>query len=151
MCFNRLARRTVRRRRMRRRWMAALSAAVVVVACSAPSWARTLEFETNEVSQPALSVAPDGRSFVFNLLGHLYRLPAQGGAATQLTFGPYYDSEPVFSPDGSRIAFVSNRDSSDGNICVLELSTGRTTQLTHEFQTGTPAWSPDGKTIAFIA
>src|SRR5215510_10639449 len=98
--------------------------------------ARTFEFETSEVTQPGLSVSPDGRSVVFNLVGHLFRLPVSGGVATQLTFGPYYDSEPVFSPDGSRIAFVSNRDGSDGNIFVLEISTGKVTQVTHEYQAG---------------
>jgi len=113
--------------------------------------ARTLEFDVTEVTQPALSTAPDGRSFIFNLLGHLFRLPAGGGAATQLTFGPYYDSEPVFSPDGARVAFISNRDGSDGNLFVLEVASGKMSQLTHEFQVGAPAWSPDGKTLAYIS
>lgn len=112
---------------------------------------RTFEFETNEVTQPALTVAADGRTLVFNLVGHLFRLPVNGGAATQLTFGPHYDSEPRFSPDGSRLAFLSNRDGSDGNIFVLEIASGRIAQLTHDYQAGAPVWSPDGKTIAYVA
>jgi Tol biopolymer transport system component/imidazolonepropionase-like amidohydrolase len=112
---------------------------------------RTFQFETNEVTQPGLSLAPDGQSFVFNLVGHLFRLPVAGGSATQLTFGPYYDSDPVFSPDGSRIAFVSNRDGSDGNIFILEIASGRISQVTHEYQAGSQAWSPDGKTIAYVS
>jgi Tol biopolymer transport system component/imidazolonepropionase-like amidohydrolase len=113
--------------------------------------ARTLEFDVTEVTQPALSVAPDGRSFIFNLLGHLFRLPASGGAATQLTFGPFYDSEPVLSPDGAHIAFISNRDGSDGNLFVLDVASGKMSQLTHEFQVAAPVWSPDGKTLAYIS
>src|SRR5215471_1708036 len=112
---------------------------------------RTFDFETSEVTQPGLSVASDGRSIVFNLVGHLFRLPVTGGAATQLTFGPYYDSDPVFSPDGSRIAFVSNRDGSDGSIFILEVSSGKISQLTRDYQTGLQAWSPDGKTIAYVS
>jgi len=115
-------------------------------------FSRTLEFETNQVTQPSLTVAPDGKSFVFNLLGHLYRLPATGGDATQLTFGPYYDNEPAFSPDGKRIAFVSNRDEgSDGNLFLFDVGSGKITQLTHEFQVGMPSWSADGKTIAYLS
>jgi Tol biopolymer transport system component/imidazolonepropionase-like amidohydrolase len=88
---------------------------------------------------------------VFNLVGHLFRIPVTGGTAAQLTFGPYYDSDPVFSPDGSRIAFVSNRDGSDGNIFVLEISSGKISQVTRDYQAGSQAWSRDGKTIAYLS
>ncbi|GMQ81730.1 MAG: hypothetical protein BMS9Abin05_1165 [Rhodothermia bacterium] len=44
-----------------------------------------------------------------------------GGQAELLTFGPFYDKEPVIAPDGRRIAFVSERDGSNGNIHVLDL------------------------------
>jgi hypothetical protein len=103
-------------------WMGAASMLALFLSlfCSPYSLAitRTLEFEPAEVSQPALNLAPDGRSFVFNLLGHLFRLPVTGGTATQITFGPVYDSEPAFSPDGAKIAFVSNRDG--GGVVLLD-------------------------------
>jgi Tol biopolymer transport system component/imidazolonepropionase-like amidohydrolase len=131
-------------------------AALYLIVCSilaTHGWAatRTFEFETTEVTQPGLSMAPDGRSFVFNLVGHLFRLPVTGGVATQLTFGPYYDSEPVFSPDGTRIAFVSDRDGSDGNVFLLEISSGKISQITNDYQAGLHTWSPDGKTIAYVS
>jgi len=110
-----------------------------------------LEFETSEVTQPAISAMPDGKSVVFNLLGHLFQMPVGGGDAVQLTFGPYYDSEPVVSPDGKKIAFISNRDGSDGNLCILELSTKKISQLTNVFQVGSPAWKPDGSELAFLS
>jgi Tol biopolymer transport system component/imidazolonepropionase-like amidohydrolase len=114
--------------------------------------ARTLAFDTREVTQPGIAATPDGRFLIFNLLGHLFELPVGGGAARQLTFGPYYDSDPLVSPDGKRVAFISSRDGGDdGNLYVLEFSTGKVSQLTHEFQAGAHAWSPDGKTIVFVS
>lgn len=111
---------------------------------------RTLEFETAEVTDPDVAISPDGRWLVFNILGHLFRVPVTGGTAEQLTFGPYYDADPVFSPDGGRVAFVSDRDGSEGNIFVLDLATGTITQVTREPWAARPAWSPDGSAIAYL-
>ena len=135
---------------------AAPSCLVVMVCIGFPAvgglHARTLDFDTNEVTQPGITTTPDGHSLLFNLLGHLFEVPVSGGAAKQLTFGPYYDSDPVISPDGKRVAFISSRDGGDdGNLYVLELSSGKITQLTHEFLAVLPAWSPDGKTLAFVS
>jgi imidazolonepropionase-like amidohydrolase/Tol biopolymer transport system component len=117
---------------------------------SPPNW-RTIEFETTEVTGANVTVSPDGRWLVFSILGHLFRLPVGGGAAEQLTFGPYYDTDPVFSPDGARVAFISDRDGSEGNVFVHELETGEVKQLTHDRWAGRPAWSPDGHTIAYLS
>ena len=111
---------------------------------------RSIEFETTEVTEVDVVVSPDGQWLIFTILGHLFHLPVEGGDAEQLTFGPYYDSDPLFSPDGSRVAFVSDRDGSEGNIFVLELATGEITQVTYEAWAGRPAWSPDGEAIAYL-
>lgn len=126
--------------------------AVSLVLCS--SWltasARTLEFQTTQVTSPDVAVSPDGRTIVFTMLGHVFSLPSIGGTAEQLTFGPYYDNDPAFSPDGSKVAFTSDRDGSDGNIFVLTLKDRQLSQLTHEARAGRSAWSPDGKTIVYL-
>ena len=113
---------------------------------------RTLEFDTGEVTQPGITAAGGERSLIFNLLGHLFEVPVSGGAAKQLTFGPYYDCDPAISPDGKSVAFISNRDGGDdGNLYLLNLASGKVSRLTHEFQAGLAAWSPDGKTVAYVA
>lgn len=110
---------------------------------------RTITIDTAEVTTPAVAVTPDGRSLIFSALGHLYELPAAGGMATQLTFGPSYDFDPALSLDGARVAFASNRDGSGSNIFVLDRATRRVTQVSREIEAARPVWSPDGRTIAY--
>ena len=74
---------------------------------------RTIRFETSEGSWLSLDTAPDGKTIVFELLGDLYTLPMTGGTATRITSGMAFDSQPRFSPDGSRIVFVSDRSGDD--------------------------------------
>ena len=112
--------------------------------------ARTVEFETTEVTAADVALSPDGQTLIFTMLGHLFRLPVEGGTAEQLTFGPYYDTDPVFSPDGDRVAFVSDRDGSDGNVFVLEVATGQIKQVTHESWAARPKWAPDGQAIVYL-
>ena len=133
-----------------------LVAAVATILVVQPALAqddgwRTIEIETTEVTAPHVAVSPDGEWLVFTMLGHLFRLPVEGGTAEQMTFGPYYHSDPVFSPDGLRLAFVSDRDGSDGNVFVLDLVDGQITQVTHEAWAERPTWTPDGESIVYLA
>ena len=132
-------------------WLAASLSLLLVCPLTAQDdgW-RTIEFETTEVTQADVAVSPDGEWLIFTMLGKLFRLPAEGGEAAQLTFGPYYDTDPAISPDGSRVAFVSDRDGSEGNVFVLELATGQVAQLTHEPWAARPAWSADGEAIVYL-
>ncbi len=110
---------------------------------------RTIEFDTKQVTQPDVALTPDGKTLIFTMLGHLFRLPVEGGRAEQLTFGPYYDSDPAISPAGPRVAFVSNRDGSESNIFILDLESKKVSPLTKEARAGRPAWSPDGESIVY--
>jgi Tol biopolymer transport system component len=113
---------------------------------------RSIKISTKEVTDPDVAVSSDGRWLVFTALGHLFQLPTTGGEAKQLTFGPYYDSAPAISPDGTRVAFISDRKvSSQGNVFVLDLVSRQIHQLTDEAWADRPVWSPDGKSLVFLS
>ncbi len=109
---------------------------------------RTVSIDTDEGTWISLDVSPDGRTIVFDLLGDLYTVPLEGGEATQLTDGIAFDRHPRYSPDGSKVLFVSDQSGSD-NLWTVDLATGDSTQLTkstsHVFLS--PEWSPDGKYV----
>ena len=88
--------------------------------------ARTHTFTATSGTWISLDVAPDGQRIVFDLLGDIYTMPIAGGKATRLTHGMAYDAQPRFSPDGKRIAFVSDRSGGENvwlmNACLLYTS-----------------------------
>jgi len=95
-----------------------------------------------------LDVSPDGGEIVFDLLGDLYLLPMGGGEARPLTSGMSWDMQPRFSPDGTKIAFTSDRKGGD-NLWIIGRDGENATQVTSEsFRLlNSPAWSPDGDWI----
>ncbi len=77
--------------------------------------------------------------------------PATGGDARSLTPNTFdwRDAEPRWSPDGTRLAFISDRDGFN-NLGVLDLATGEATMLlTEDVEHSEPRWSPDGRWISF--
>ncbi len=72
----------------------------------------TVSFETTEGTWMSVDVSPDGKTLVFDLLGDIYQLPIEGGEAIPLTSGTAWDQVPRFSPDGTQIYFVSDREGS---------------------------------------
>ncbi len=67
----------------------------------------------------SLDLSPDGRTMVFDILGDLYAMPVTGGRATQITQGLGFDTQPIFSPDGRSIAFVSDRSGAE-NLWIAQ-------------------------------
>src|SRR5881394_344574 len=109
---------------------------------------RTVEFETSEGTWMSLDVSPDGRTIVFELLGDLYTMPAAGGAATRITSGPAFDSQPRWSPDGKRIVFLSDRSGAE-NIWLCDPDGKNAKALTKGNNNlyASPEWTPDGNYI----
>ena len=106
------------------------------------------EFTATKGTWMSLDVSPDGQTIVFDMLGDIYTMPIGGGKATPLITGLSFDAQPRFSPDGKKIAFVSDRSGGD-NLFTMTLDKADTTQITqgNAFQYVSPEWSPDGKYI----
>lgn len=95
-----------------------------------------------------LDVSPDGKTIVFDLLGDIFTITADGGEAKQITSGMAWDVQPRFSPDGSEIAYTSDAGGGD-NIWIMKADGSDARQLTDEtFRLlNNPSWSPDGEYI----
>lgn len=109
---------------------------------------RTIELDTDEGTWLSLDVSPDGRSVIFEMLGDLYTVPLGGGDATRITEGLAYDTQPRYSPDGTKVAFISDRSGGD-NVWTLDVASGDTAQVTKGNGSSwmSPDWTPDGDYI----
>ncbi|MGC1620319.1 MAG: S9 family peptidase, partial [Candidatus Acidiferrum sp.] len=88
---------------------------------------------------------------------HLWVVNVPGGEAKQITEGQdWEDTDPQWSPDGTHIAFVSDRTgkaydgSHNTDVWVIPATGGTLTKISdHAFEDENPRWSPDGKQILF--
>jgi tricorn protease len=102
--------------------------------------------------RPALaepSISPDRSEIAFVSGGDIWVVPAAGGEAHLLISHPATESRPMYSPDGTKLAFMSNR-AGTMDIWILTFATGDVRQLT--FDDGNEqldGWSHDGTWIYF--
>lgn len=122
---------------------------------------RLLETETfmemETVASP--NISPEGKYILFTRgwidkmndqsRSNLWIVDVEGSRVRELTHGNWRDFSPAWSPDGKKIAFLSDRDGTT-QIHVLWLDTREVAQLTHlERSPNELRWSPDGKMLAF--
>jgi len=111
----------------------------------------------NDAHQPQWS--PDSKSIVYFAYrdgGYdLWQINADGTNQHMITEGTFDDREPIFSHDGSKIAFSSDRGDplgSNNNIWVMDVKSGALTQLTtNPAEDVMPAWSADDKEVIFTS
>ena len=108
-------------------------------------------------------IAPDGKTVAFVAWGidreeneyasSIWLVPLDGSEpARQFTSSGKQDAAPRWSPDGSRVAFVSNRDGKTKQLYVISASGGEARRLTDLAEDVTEAaWSPDGTRLAFTS
>lgn len=98
-----------------------------------------------------VQISPNGMEIAFCYKGDIYKVSAKGGTATQLTTQDSYECTPIWSPDGQRIAFASDRYG-NFDLFVMPSSGGNAQRLTTNSAGEIPsAFTPDGKYILFSA
>lgn len=126
-----------------------LAALLAALGCfGLPADAAPVSFEANEGTWLSVSISPDGSTLLFDLLGDIYRLQSGDRNAEALITGASFATQPVFSPSGTQIAFISDRSGSE-NVWIADADGANARALSHE--TGavfvSPAWSADGQSI----
>jgi Tol biopolymer transport system component len=125
---------------------------------------RRIELPLAGITNPSFS--PDGRQIVLSGLqgglSDLYVVNVDGTGLRRLTNDKYADLNPVWSPDGKSIAFVTDRspdtdfatlEIDDYRIALYDLESGQVVDLQgmHRGRNVSPQWSPDGGQIAFVS
>ena len=148
------------------RFIQCMGMAALTAICAVTAWAqnerRPMTFDDlvamHRVSDPQIS--PDGRYVAYGVatpdreanrvVPNIWIVPTAGGEPRQLTRGGS-DQRPRWSPDGTKLAFLSARDGAQ-QVYWISLTGGEATRLTSlSGGADNEIWSPDGKTIAFVS
>lgn len=112
---------------------------ITLQAQDAPKWMRNS------------TISPDGTQIVFTFKGDLYKVAIDGGDATQLTFHKAHDYMAVWSKDGTKLAFASDRYG-NFDVFLMDANGGPANRLTFHSNNESPyTFSADGKSIYFGA
>jgi len=115
------------------------SAGDKLVSDEAPLWLRDVQ------------ISPEGDRIAFTYKGDIWSVPVQGGEARRLTVRDSYEASPVWSPDGEKIAFASDRNG-NFDIYVMDARGGTPERLTSNSAAEIPeGFSPDGKEVYYSA
>lgn len=131
------------------------------VGASQTVWSPEMQVKLKALASP--SVSPDGKRVVYTVneavmgadksefVTQIWMSTLDGAQHLQLTFGDRSSTNPKWSPDGSMIAFTSNRKDNRNQLFVLRMSGGEADQITDgKGAVGNFEWAPDGKSIAFL-
>ena len=98
-----------------------------------------------------MQISPDGTEIAFCYKGDIYKVPANGGTATQLTTQASYECSPIWSPDSKQIAFASDRNG-NFDLFVMSADGGAARRLTTHSASEIPStFTTDGNYILFSA
>lgn len=98
-----------------------------------------------------VKISPDGEQIAFCYKGDIYKVSAKGGTAQRLTSTSGFECSPVWSPDGSKIAFASDRNGG-ADLYIMPAAGGPATRLSFNSAAERPqSFTPDGKYVVYSA
>ena len=122
----------------------------------------TPEWQMKVKTLGAPRVSPDGKRVAYTVVNEvimadksefvtqIYLARTDGTDSFQITFGDKSSTNPKWSPDGSSLAFTSNRKDNKNNLYLLRLNGGEAEPLTDlKSNIADYEWSPDGRWIAY--
>lgn len=110
----------------------------------------TLVAQANPLWLRNSTISPDGSEIAFTYKGNIFTVSVDGGMAKQITSHTSYDTRPVWSPDGSKIAFASNRDGGF-DVFVVSKDGGMAKRLTSHSANEYPEAFIDNDRLLFSA
>lgn len=96
------------------------------------------------------AISPDGSTIAFTYKGDIYTVPSTGGKATAITTNPAHDTHPTWSPDGTKLAFASNRYG-NMDIYIVGSTGGHPTRVTTHSTAEYPITFKDNGTLLYSA
>ncbi|MCQ4082015.1 LpqB family beta-propeller domain-containing protein [Streptomyces sp. RB6PN25] len=114
-----------------------------------PSGSRTVTF--TEGTNASVAVSPAGDRLILEIQGVLWALPPEGGEATALTAPDLEPTRPVWSPDGSTVAFCAYKGGGFHLWTMAPDGTGLRQLTSGPWDDRGVSWSPDGRRLAFAS
>lgn len=122
-----------------------------LLTCLALSFVAASSYAATPLWLRDVQISPNGTEIAFCYKGDIYKVPANGGTATQLTTQASYECSPIWSPDSKQIAFASDRNG-NFDLFVMSADGGAARRLTTHSASEIPStFTTDGNYILFSA
>ncbi|HUE79610.1 MAG TPA: amidohydrolase family protein [Sphingomicrobium sp.] len=108
----------------------------------------------SEITWGDIDVSPDDQTYLVSILGDIYRIDANSGQSIPIRRGSSWDTKPKFSPDGRKLAFISDADGGPTNLFVADAEGGQLRRVSSRASVDVGLrdiadfdWMPNGRSL----